>query len=117
MKFKTKRELIQQLKRDKDCDYIISWAEEQPSLKAILKNCRDYWRYCCMKSGYEQFAENCDWDRLDNLVWIVLLSRQPQYADRCDWSKLNAKDWAWLLVRQPQFVKYLPKTPKGGKNE
>ena len=38
-------------------------------------------------------------------LWVFLIRRQPQYADPCDWSKLEGGHWAKLLRAQPQFAK------------
>jgi hypothetical protein len=36
--------------------------------------------------------------------WVSLLKEQPQFADKCDWSKLDGNNWAYLLRYQPQFA-------------
>lgn len=34
---------------------------------------------------YPQFAESCDWEKLDRWDWSALLREYPQFADQCDW--------------------------------
>jgi hypothetical protein len=53
-----------------------------------------------------QFADKCDWSKLDAHNWCSLLCSQPQFADKCDWSKLDAHNWCSLLCSQPQFAKH-----------
>ena len=31
----------------------------------------------------------CDWSTMDGECWSELLSSQPQFADYCDWNKLD----------------------------
>ena len=52
-----------------------------------------------------EYADKCDWFKLDGWDWSHLLRVQPQFADKCDWSKLNDLDWSMLLRDQPQFAK------------
>ncbi len=33
----------------------------------------------------------------------MLLERCPQFADQCDWEKLDDDDWKGLLMFNPQF--------------
>ena len=33
-----------------------------------------------------------------------LLVDQPQFADKCDWNKLNSEHWSLLIGEQPQFA-------------
>lgn len=55
-------------------------------------------------SEQPQFADKCDWSRLNGWCWATLLSKRPQFANKCDWSKLDGGDWASLLAKQPQFA-------------
>ena len=44
----------------------------------------------------------------DGKAWADLLREHPEFADKCDWSKLNDENWASLLQAQPQLAKYRP---------
>ncbi len=44
----------------------------------------------------------------DGKDWADLLREHPEFADKCDWSKLNDENWASLLQTQPQLAKYRP---------
>ena len=51
-----------------------------------------------------EFADKCDWGKLDGYRWTELLETQPQFADKCDWGKLDGYNWRELLKVQPQFA-------------
>ena len=78
--------------------------------------------------AYPQFANKCDWKKvevldlidvlkmhpqitilypwetLEGFEWASLLAEQPQLADKCQsWDKFNGMDWVSLLEKQPQF--------------
>ena len=57
-----------------------------------------------------QFADKCDWSRLDGEAWSLLLSELPEYADKCHWNYLTGHDWRRLLKNQPQFKTKLLET-------
>ena len=44
----------------------------------------------------------------DGKAWADLLSEHPEFADKCDWSKLDDENWDSLLQAQPQLSKYKP---------
>ncbi len=39
---------------------------------------------------------------LDTDQWIELPAEHPEYAEKCDWKKLNSRDWAALFRVSPQ---------------
>ena len=41
---------------------------------------------------------------MDGWDWAVFLARRPEFADACEWEKLDAPAWARLLVVRPQFA-------------
>ena len=41
---------------------------------------------------------------LEGRDWVYLLRQQPQFADKCDWPKLDAFDWRKLIELRPEFV-------------
>lgn len=52
-----------------------------------------------------QFADKCDWSKMDSRSVVEILCKQPQLADRYDIAKkLTESEWADLLAAQPQFV-------------
>ena len=52
-----------------------------------------------------RLIECCNWTRLDELSWMVLLSQMPEFADKCNkWNEFDGDDWSCLLVKQPQFA-------------
>ena len=51
-----------------------------------------------------QFEEMCSWEKLEGSDWARLLGRQPQFEDKCKWEKLKGRDWVRLLGLQPQFA-------------
>ena len=53
---------------------------------------------------HPEFADNCEWSKLDGSDWRYLLQKRPQFADKCGWNKLNGYDWSCLLTKQPQFA-------------
>jgi hypothetical protein len=106
MIFNTKEELIAEAKRDGACEAGLQWAIEQESLEDILEKIHINWRVWCIRIGYEQFSEYCDWMELNGWQWASLLAKQTQLVDLCDWSKLLRSDWSYLLSLQPQLRKY-----------
>lgn len=114
MIFKTKEELIKRAKKDKACYDTIIWADDQPNLETIIKECPFIWRLWALEKGYEQFAEYCNWEKLNGFEWSKLLCEQPQFADRCDWSKLNEDDIRWLLKHRQELISYIKKEDKNG---
>ena len=78
----TKDELLSRLDELDACRKGRQWAEAQPDMATILRDCPLNWRLWALRRGLYQFAEHCDW------------------------SKLNGYDWAWLLREQPQLAKY-----------
>ena len=54
----------------------------------------------------DQFADQCDWSRLNGFDWSIILDWHPQFADRCNWNKLNGKVWSKLLQELPQFANH-----------
>jgi hypothetical protein len=38
-----------------------------------------------------------DYAKMTGREWSELLSEHPQYADKCDWDKLDGDDWVYLL--------------------
>ena len=106
MKFTTKEELIAQAIQDDACKAGIKFAKSCKDLQEIFETIDANMLFWCLMRGYEQFAEYCDWAKLDGDDWSNILSRHPQYYESCDWSKLDWWDWSMLLSRQPQFKKY-----------
>lgn len=43
---------------------------------------------------------------LNGISWAMLLVDHPDFADRCDWNKLNSGDWRRLLEKQPQMIRF-----------
>lgn len=91
----------------------------------------DGWDWAVFLARRPEFADACEWEKLDAPDWARLLvvrpqfadrcgkwdsfrghgkalagllSKQPQFADRCDWKQLDDWDWAVLLSGQPQFA-------------
>ena len=56
---------------------------------------------------HPQFADKCDWEKLDGENWSCLLKHQPLFAGKCDWSKLNSFHQKTLITRHPQLIKYV----------
>ena len=106
MIFTTKEELILQAQKDGACEEGIKFATSCKSLYEIFETIDKYMRLWCLRKGYEQFADHCDFEKLDGDAWSRLLRYQPQFADHCDWLKLDSLDWSTLLSRQPQFASY-----------
>ena len=52
-----------------------------------------------------QFADKCNWDKLDQDNWTELLLKNPEYADKCDWKKIKYDHLLKKLLRKyPQFT-------------
>ena len=133
MEFRSKDELIKEARKLNACEVALEWAEKQPDLETILRDCCREWRIWCLKKGFVQFInysynlknsdwiwllvyypqyeyeKYCDWSRFDGADWCFLLSHRPEFAKHCDWNLLDDMlDWYFLLREQPQFVKYCP---------
>lgn len=50
-----------------------------------------------------EFADRCNWGKLDDWDWSHLLCKRPDFADRCVWEKLGGCAWASLLAEHPKF--------------
>lgn len=109
MTFKTKEELLEQARRDGACYPARQWANKQPDLETIFRECRTKWRLWALERRYEQFTEHCKWDELTGSDWAIVLRWYPQFADRCDWSKLNEDSLRWLLEHHPELINYVNK--------
>ena len=116
MTFNTKEELIAQAEKDKACEDGLQWAREQESLEDILENILLNRRLWCIWKGYEQFAELCDWRRLEGWQWVYLLTKQPQFSELCDWSKLDGYDLRRLVAVQPQLAEFCDWSKLSGDN-
>ena len=51
-----------------------------------------------------EFADKCDWSKLDGSDWVSLLEEKPEFADKCDWTKLFKDDWERLFEKRPEFA-------------
>ena len=46
----------------------------------------------CVLESHPELAVKYDrWNEFDSDAWSRLLAKQPQFADKCDWSKLDRK--------------------------
>lgn len=55
---------------------------------------------------YPEITEYFPWNKLSGANWRDFLEAQPQWADKCDWDKLNDDGLEYLLLMQPQLEKY-----------
>ena len=66
------------------------------------------WDWATLLRHSPQFANQCNWDKLDGHAWPLLLSARPEFADKCHcwdkFSKYSNWNWARLLESQPQFA-------------
>ncbi len=76
--FKTKDELLEVLKELGACEEGMDFVNSQSTLDDILKNCNLDYRLWGLGEGLTQFAEHCDWSKLDGVDWSELLIVQPQ---------------------------------------
>ena len=104
MIFTTKEELILQAKKDDACKAGIIFAASCKDLQEIIDTIDDEMILWCIRHGYYQFADHCDWGKLDGFDWSLLLRDQPQFADHCDWLKLSGEDWSLLLSDKPKLA-------------
>jgi len=102
----TKDELLKKLIELDACSAGRQWAEKQPDMEVILRDCPQDWRMWAIHRGLSEFAERCDWSKLTGYDWSYLLRHQPQFAEHCDWSLLTGHDWSYLLNCQPQFAEH-----------
>lgn len=122
MKFDTKEQLLEQLKKDGVCDEFLAWCNEQSSLEDIFENCCKDLRVWALCNGHEQFIQHCDWtklrgyhcdlSKLNGEDWSNILREQPHLAEHCDWSMLSDDNWSRLLEKQPHFEKHRKKYRK-----
>ena len=77
--FNTTKELLEQAKEDGACPKALRWCKGK-SLDEIFRRVPLDWRLWALKHGYIQFAENCDWKKLDTIELYWLLTYQPQLA-------------------------------------
>ena len=103
MKFTNKDELIEQARKDGACKTGIEFAKSCKDLQEIFETIDKNMLLWCIRKGYEQFTDNCDWSKLNGYDWSYLLRAQPQFVDCCDWDKLIGRDWSRLLEFRPQF--------------
>ena len=101
----TKEEFITLLKEIEACQPAIDWCQDQHSFEDIQKCSKGRW-WSWLLQAQPQFAEHCDWGKLNGDDWSFLLRKQPQFADNCDWGKLDGDDWSYLLREQPQFAEH-----------
>lgn len=108
--FKTKDELLEQLKIDCFGDHVIELSINQNSMEDIFKNFPTNQRVDAIVFEYEQFIDYCKWDELSSLQWAYLLGHRPEFSKYCNWDKLDSEmdseNWIDLLVCQPQFYKH-----------
>ena len=56
-----------------------------------------------LKTVSDEILAKYKWDVLQGRDWADLLSVKKNYAQCCDWSKLDKSDWQELLARAPEF--------------
>jgi hypothetical protein len=51
-----------------------------------------------------QFADRCDWSKLDGGDWACLLRWHPDICGECDFPKLSVSDWIYVLSYRPELA-------------
>ena len=92
-----------------DFVYYIDYGKLFTSCPRLIECCNwtrlDELSWSVLLSQKPEFADKCNkWDEFDGNDWINLLAKQPQFADKCAWDKFDGHDWSLLLKYQPQFV-------------
>ena len=64
----------------------------------------DSWEWAKLVEARPEFADRCDWGRLNGNHWAMLLAARPEFAAQCDWGGLNGNHWAMLLAARPEFA-------------
>ena len=66
------------------------------------------WDWATLLRHSPQFANQCNWGKLEGGDWPLLLSARPEFADKCHcwdkFSKYSSWNWARLLETQPQLA-------------
>ena len=55
---------------------------------------------------HPEYAEHCDWTKLNAHDCAYLLLKRPELADRCDWGKLDGDKWVYLLIARPELAEH-----------
>ena len=89
--------------------YYIDYGKLFTSCPRLIECCNwtrlDELSWMVLLSQMPEFADKCNkWDEFDGDDWSDLLAKQPQFADKCDWDKLDGSAWSRLLEEQPQFA-------------
>ena len=92
-----------------DFVYYIDYGKLFTSCPRLIECCNwtrlDELSWMVLLSQMPEFADKCNkWDEFDGDDWSCLLAKQPQFADKCNWDSLKGFDWSRLLVKQPQFA-------------
>lgn len=61
-----------------------------------------HWRVLITED--HRFAKYCDWEKLSGETWSLIIANHPQFAAYCDWEKLNTANWCNLIRLRPQFA-------------
>lgn len=91
------------------CGYFIDYGKLFASCPRLIECCNwtrlDELSWTVLLSQKPEFAEKCDkWNEFDGYDWSTLLGNQPEFADRCTkFDKFDGEDWSRLLRKQPQF--------------
>ena len=107
--FNTLEELHDEWQVNGACKEGVVFNHSCTTLQEVFEKCPVLFRLWRLKKGYFQFAEHCEWSKLDSYDWRYLLIKRPQFAKHCEWSKLRGYDWRYLLSSQPQLSIYKPK--------
>jgi hypothetical protein len=101
----TKEELIQIIIEIYGCPKSIEFVKKCKDIDEVIEKAQtSYWVE--LLKHRPEFADYCNWSKLDGYNFTILLSSQPQLEKYCDWSKLNGDDFSYLLSYQPQLAKY-----------
>ena len=89
--------------------YYIDYGKLFTSCPRLIECCNwtrlDELSWTVLLSQKPEFADKCNkWDEFDGDDWSDLLAKQPQFADKCGWDKLDGSAWGYLLSEQPQFA-------------
>ena len=58
----------------------------------------------CLSRGRPEFADKCDWEKLNGADWVQLLRARRGLADYCPWEKLGKVDQESLFQLYPTLV-------------
>ena len=85
---------------------LVEFPEAEKFLPEYIINSMGGYGWSELLSARPEFAERCNWEKLNGSDWVRLLMSQGMFANKCNWSKLDGCDWFNLLSDNPEFAKY-----------